>query len=321
MTRKRVLIFLLFLLAFGISFFILVFDLWGEKKPPRVYQISMIVRGVNSDQWAGVRQGAMQAAGERGAELSFITLSTPNSAAEQLSLIERETAGGADAIVLAPADSGVIADALVQLAGKTPLVLIESGTVLPDVVCSIAPDNFAMGENLAREIASRKYTHRQVAVASLRTDCQAIQQRYEGLLYGLKQAGIEAISWDVPSDHAEATATLAAQIAKRQTSALIALDLATLDAAAQAVNELQSNYLELFGIGSTPRIASYLEQDIVTATIVQNDFAIGYLSVQATVDAVFRQIDCANIQVEHRAIYGKTMYEIENQRLLFPEIR
>lgn len=89
MTQRKILVFVLLLSAFAISFAILTFDVLGEEKVPEVYDVSLIVRGKTGEQWESIKQGADQAASEMNVDLSFITLSEENNLPEQISLIQR----------------------------------------------------------------------------------------------------------------------------------------------------------------------------------------------------------------------------------------
>lgn len=321
MTKKRVLIFILLLAIFGVSFYILMFDMLGEKKPPHIYRISLIVRGSNSDNWAAVRQGALQAASEKNVDLSFVMLGEQNNAQEQASLLRREIASGADAIIIAPANSDKLSTVLLETAPTIPILTIESYLDSPAVVSHIATEHFQMGQTLASYLISRNTSNVKVAVISDGMHSTALQDRYDGLSRSLADAGLEVVLWEIPSSHRDAVTTLVDRLALKEVDALVALDTSTLLMAAQAVNEAKSSYLELFGIGSNANVVSFLEQDVIAATIVQNDFAIGYLSVQNAVDAINNHLVTSSISVEYRLINWKNMYDIENQRLIFPDIR
>ncbi|MGI5967427.1 MULTISPECIES: substrate-binding domain-containing protein [Anaerotruncus] len=321
MTRRRILIFLLILAGFGVSFLILMFDMLGEKRPPEVYNISVIVRGKNSDSWEGIKQGADQAANEMNVDLSFITLSEENDLDEQIFLLHRELESGVDAIVLSAADSAGLAPAVDQIAEKVPVICIESNVESPAVTSYISADNYEMGVQLGEEILSSGNSRKRLAVINSSQGCNNVQQRMEGLMSILGPIGGEIGLWTIPNNTAGAVEELEHRLSERDVDVVVTLDLAALEAAAQAAANEKSTYLDLFGIGATGKVASFIEQDVISATIVQNEFGIGYLGVQAAVKAIRKQPVPPVTTLEHRVINRSNMYDIDNQRLLFPFVR
>lgn len=321
MTKKNLLVFVLLLAAFTVSFLILTFDMLGGEKAPQIYQISVIVRGQNSDNWAGIKQGADQAASEMNVDLSFITLSEENSVSEQVALLQREYESGVDAIVLSAADSLGLVNSVERIADKIPIVCIESNVTSQMVASHITADNFQMGVQLGQEIISSGNARKRLAIIESGGKSTNVQRRMDGLLSILEPIGGEVKIWKLPDNTADASAALSEYLSKKEVDVVVAPDLTALELTAQAVSDMQAQYLDLFGIGSTGKIASFIEKDIVSATIVQNDFGIGYLGVKAAVDKLQNRSVAQTTVVEHRMINCANMYDIENQRLLFPFIR
>ena len=313
MTQRKILVFVLLLSAFAISFAILTFDVLGEEKVPEVYDVSLIVRGKTGEQWESIKQGADQAASEMNVDLSFITLSEENNLPEQISLIQREYDIGVDAIVLAAADSNGLVSTVEQVSENIPVVCIESTVNSAAVKSYISADNYAMGVQLGQEIVRSGNARKRLAVVESSAQCSNVQQRRAGLMSVLGEIGGEVISWTLPDDSSEAARTLAQELRPKSVDVVVTLDVTALEAAAQAVIDEQADYLTLFGIGSTGKVASYIEQDIVNATIVQNDFGIGYLGVKAAVDSLKKRPVAPATVVEHRMINWKNMYDPENR--------
>lgn len=321
MNKKRILVFLLLLAIFAVSFLILTFDVFGEEKPPRVYSISLIVRGKSSDSWESIRQGADQAASEMHVDLSFITLSEQNNLGEQIALIEREYDSGVDALIIAAADSAGLSETVELMAEKLPIICIESTVDSPSVSSYITADNYEMGQRLGREILSSGNARKRLAIVYSGMGCTNIRERLEGLMSVLGPIGGRINRWLIPDSTAEAPAMLADYLAKKEVDVAVTLDISALELTAQAAADASASYLDLFGIGSTGKVASFIEQDVVTGTIVQNDFGIGYLGVKAAVDALQKKPVAKQTIVENRVINLSNMYDLDNQRLLFPFIR
>ena len=212
MTQRRILVFVLLLSAFAISFAILTFDVLGEEKAPEVYDVSLIVRGKTGEQWESIKQGADQAASEMNVDLSFITLSEENNLREQISLIQREYDSGVDAIVLAAADSNGLVNTIERVSENIPVVCIESTVNSAAVKSYISADNYAMGVQLGQEIVRSGNARKRLAVVESSTQCSNVQQRRAGLMSVLGEIGGEVVSWTLPDDSAEAARTLAQEL-------------------------------------------------------------------------------------------------------------
>lgn len=322
MTKRRALAFLLLFCMFGLGFLLLALDAFGQDPPPEIHQISVIVRGRGGDSWESIRQGADQAASEMNVDLSFITLSEENNSSQQISLLQREIDAGADAIVLSAADSAALAAPVESAAEKVPVICIETSVDSQAVSSYISADNYEMGLQLGEEIIASGNARKRLAVVDSSLQCGSVAQRRAGLMHVLGRIGGEIDVWTLPDDDpAKASRMLVSRIDKKTADVIVTLDTNALELAAQAVSDTQARYLDLFGIGSTGKIASFIENDVVTATVVQNDFAVGYLGVKAAVDSIQGRIPKANTVVGHQVVNWFNMYDPDVQRLLFPFIR
>lgn len=318
MDKKRVCIFFGLLVIFAVSFLLLFSDIVLYPAPPRIYHISMLARGKNAAGWASIREGATLAADENNVELSFILLGEDNNAAEQRALLKRESEAGVDAILLSAADSRSLGDTLKAMDLKTPVISFESPA---EGFPYVSANNYDMGAGLGRQLVADGQPVR-LALVESGMNCRHIQERREGLLSVLEQAGVQPAYWRLPADSDQVPGYLVQKLTPRDADVLVALDSLSLEQTAQmAADTGKPGAPAVYGIGSTDKILAYLEQGAISAIMVQNDFAIGYLSVQAAIDAIAGNPPGQDIPVEYRIVTGKTMYEPANQPLLFPFIR
>ena len=134
-------------LGLGVLFSLVAFDQPG-RQDTELLEVSVIIREADSTGWSAARQGMEQAAADLGAELRFLTLSQSNSAEEQRSLLAREVEGGADAVVLVPADPADLADAVKAAASHAAVVTMESDMADSGAKACISVDNAALGQAL-----------------------------------------------------------------------------------------------------------------------------------------------------------------------------
>ena len=125
MSRKVLFQLVLPLIGLSILFWLLAFAPGERKNQPALLEMSVILRD-GDGAVSTMRRGMEQAAEDLNVELRFLTPTADNSAAEQAHLLERETAGGTQAILLLPADRGVLGEAVSAAAGRTALVTVET---------------------------------------------------------------------------------------------------------------------------------------------------------------------------------------------------
>lgn len=310
-------------LLLGILCFLAVFfyEIHTGQKKPEFYEISVITRGKVSDRFAAIKQGVDQAAADMMINVSYITLSEDNNAKEQEELLNREVAGGADAIVLSAADSVSLAAAAEKAAEKIPVISIESPVESDKIEIFVSADNYFMGESLGNEVIKWGIGDQRIGILKSSTKSLAIHQRIEGVQAVLDRAGISYTFYEIPDATEEAVMEIKDILWGRKADILIALDTFVLEDTAQVIQEQQIEGVRLYGIGASMKVAGFLEKEIIKAIVVQNDFNIGYLGIGCAVDAIEGKNRYQNKEISYTVIDSGDMYSKENQRLLFPFVR
>lgn len=312
MKKRYLLLFAVFLLAFGA-----LFTLLSTAPVPRgagFLEISVIARESDSSVWASTKQGMEQAAKDLDVELRLLMLSEPNNVEEQRQLLTREAQGGADALILSPADPGALTEAVSEVG--LPLVII--GAELGPYP-SISADNQAMGRSIALEMLPRLSPGSRVVLLAVAPGKGAVEERALGAIDALRGADIHAELALVPGSKAAMSEVLAL-LMEDPPDLIIALEPVALEAAVRASQGVAKGPL-LCGIGSTNLIVSYLERGTVKAIAAQNDFAMGYLAIEAAVKAAGNRQAVAGDSIGFSIIRQDTMYLPQNQKLLFPFVR
>lgn len=306
-----ILIGFLFILSYGID---------GDASKKEFVEISVITREKNSNSFETIKQGIEQAANDMRVEVSYITLSEKNSAAEQIELINREVNNGAKALLLSAANSKALGDVVTQISTQIPVISIESPVEVEKSFPSFTGDNLKMGEALAKRIIYKGVYDKQIVILTSSQNCNNIVQRQEGIVSILNAVGAEIVYYTVPDDGTGVLEAVNEMASKKKADIIVALEPFSLEIAAQAIQNMQNPPL-LYGIGVTGKIASYLEKNIIDTVVVQNDFNIGYLGMKAAVNAIEKKFVTSNTNIEYRLINSSNMYTTESQRLLFPFVR
>jgi ribose transport system substrate-binding protein len=134
------------------------------------------------------------------------------------------------------------------------------------------------------------------------------------------------IFWEVKGEKSAEYYTEARKMLEwSEPDAVVTFNSDMLEAFAQAKKDI-TNFnkgkaaVEIYGVGSTSRIISFLEEKVINATAIQNEFNIGYLAVKTAIYKIDnKNIDNSNIS--STVINTKNMYSEENQKLLFPFVR
>lgn len=302
------------------AFFLLFDDILLGDKNKHIYQISIIIRGENTESWIIVKQGIEQASLEMNVDTSFITLSEENSADEQIELLNREINNGAEAILIAPADYEKLVEPIENAMSKVPIVLIESSINTEKKIPYISCDNYELGVRLAEEVIQLGNTRSEIAIIESGLGCSSIKERYDGFMDTINTTKNTYTFLDLSLEDKNSYNQGKELIEKNVCDVIITFDPGTLEGVAQAKKDLGKDNIEIYGIGSTSKILSLLEEKTINSTAVQNEFNVGYLGIKAAVDILSgKKVD--DSVIESTVVSVRNMYSDENQRMLFPFIR
>lgn len=311
-----ILIFLLVVIAVVLTY-AYVNDTWKEEE---VEKISVIVYGSNTDRWSTLRQGLGQGADDFHIEINFVTTSSENNFKEQKRLIEREMENGADGIILAAASSSSMDETVKEIAEKLPVVTIETDVKNASALSYISADNYSMGLNIGRSVILNNNLEEKIAVLISNDQRESVIDRYRGLSNSLEHTQNTIIEWKMGDNDFNQTLFVKKMMKEEPVDVIVALDDTGLESVVDAITESDIE-VEAFGIGSTDKIVHYLDEGVIKAIVFQNEFNMGYLGVQVIVNDLRNEEEIIDTKIEYRAVNKKTMYNSDNQRLLFPIVQ
>ena len=311
MRRKAILQLVLPLIGLSVLFCLLAFAPGEKHSQPPLLEMSVILRdgdgGVST-----MRKGMEQAAEDLNVELRFLTPAEDNDAAEQVQLLEREVAGGAPAVVLLPADRETLSGAVSAAAGKTTLVTVETDMTAWGAAASVSMDHQALGEALGTAAMHGVPAGGTVLLLDSLPGDNGIRERLEAAREVLEREGRQVREYQWSGDE-----TLFADILRiERPGAVIAFEAAALAEVAELSRG--ENFPLLYGCGSTTGIAAALEKGRVTAIAAVNVFSAGYLAVEAAASLARHEDWTGAPTVAFSVVRQETMYESDNQKLLFP---
>lgn len=323
MTKSKIKVFVFILIGFIISYLILNKIEIFEKEEHEPYEISVICRSKNTESSTSIKQGIDQAAKDFNVDVSFITLMSENSSKEQIYLLEREVKNGVDAVIITPANSENLVGPIEEAQKAVPVIAMQSTVNTKKNLPFVSSNNFELGKAIAGEAVEHGASKR-IAILRNSMGCSSIHLRHLGILQALNNTHKTIEYWDIPSDPQLAYTTAKRRLMESRADTLIALDGATLEAAARAEKDLVKDgkpHVSIYGIGRSNLTVSFLEEKIINSIGVENEYNLGYLSIQTAVNKINKNSNIKNSSVNFAIVDSENMYNPENQRLLFPFVK
>ena len=287
----------------------------------QIRKITFLEGGKKGETRSKMEQGITQAASDYKVELTPVYLSKENDAQEQIQMLEREVENGADAIVIAPVNSEDLEEPIRKASRSIPVIAIDSEIAGADDIPYICCDNIALGETLSeRMLNDPAKIQKPIALVNRSLSRTSCAERYEGAKSKLQGENVSFVEWPLPEDSTEAYNQLLSLLRGSSVSKVAAFDSDTSELVAKAEQELSPSgvtSVQIFGVGSTRQAVSYLEDHVISALGVQNEFNIGYLGLQKAVNILNGQ-SLQNTVIDYSIVNGEDLYTKENQRLLFP---
>lgn len=326
MKKKRkeisIILFLLLLISFGL----LLHDTRLSEKEKKTYNISIIARGKNSESLMIMKKGIDQAALEMNSNISIITLSEENKVLEQTKLIEQEITNKADAIIIDPVDYEKMIEPIENAMKKVPVILIGSTVNSQRILSSISCDNYKLGASLGKEMIEMGNKKENIIIVKNNLNCSSIKDRYDGFMSVMKETDNTFTEWEFLEEEQQNYYFQAKKLLEDNgIDTIVIFDTGILEMVAQEKKDLRSinkekKFAEIYGTGSTSKIISFIEDNVISATAIQNEYNIGYLGVKTAVDIINGK-SIKNNNIFSTIITKENMYSEENQKLLFPFIR
>ena len=312
MSRKAWLQLVLPLIGLSVLFWLLAFAPGEKHHQPPLLEMSVILRD-GDGAVSTMRKGMEQAAQDLNVELRFLIPAEDNSAAQQAQLLEREVTGAASAVLLIPADREALGDAVSAAAGKTTLVTVETDMTAWGAAASITMDHQELGAALGAAALNGVPEGGTVLLLDSLPGDNGIRERMEAAKAVLEREGRQArvYKWDPD------TTSLPDILRIERPRAIIAFEAAALADVAELTRG-EDAFPLLYGCGSTASIAAALEKGRVTAITAVNVFSAGYLAVEAAAALARHEDWTAAAPVAFSIVRQETMYDSDNQKLLFP---
>ena len=288
------------------------------------YKMYMIVKSTTTEFWKSVFAGANAAKSEYNVDLTVLGPETEEDYEAQNAYIRQAIADGADAIVFSAISYTKNAQAIDDAASAgIKVVVIDSDVNSGGVAARIGTDNVQAGRMSARAALETDFESIVVGIVNCDVETQNGQERERG--FRAELAGDprvqEIYTVNVPTD-----AELARQAARGlltehpDINVLVGFNEPLAVGTAMAVDELErSEQVVEIAFDTNPVCVELLQKGTVSALIVQNPYAMGYLGIEKAWQSLQGRRFNANtlINTTTTTITRDTMFTIESQKAIF----
>lgn len=301
----------------------------NEKKEKGVY--SVILYENTANEWNTLMEGINQAEKDFNVHIRYVTMGNARTSEEQVEKVKREVREGTMGILLAAIDSEEVGKGLEKAGVSVPVVTVETG-IKPGfyhVETHISANDYEMGKMLGEKMVEdieRDNGEKTVAVMGEYLERDSVKSRYEGLKETLESAGINVVSKARQKGDFNLSLYIKGMMYESYRY-IAALDKFTTEEAAKAweqygyetyhTGKKSKNPVKIYGIGNTAQTVNDLDNGKIEALVYQNEFNIGYNGIKALVEKEQRGYVQESYSIMHKLVTRDTLYESENERLLF----
>lgn len=319
MSKQKKRIFVIFIgIAIILFLFILDFLLRRDNREV-IYNIAYISDTRKSEDIKVIAEGISQAAKDMRVEVKSYVLANNNEVEAQIEVIKKEVKGKVDAILLDPSDSNKLSETIKKVYKDVPIVLINSAITSFDSIPIISCDNEEVGKEIADEIIRNGNTRNNIGIIVTNKNKSNLQDMYRGFLSEISYSKNNCKELNIGENINTYGQQINSFIRSENIDVLVTFERDILEELAQIKKENKLE-LELYGMGRTNKILSYLEEDIINSVAVQNEFNLGYLGVKIAVDKLNNK-DTSSKTIDFSIINKSNMYWDDNQKILFPFIK
>lgn len=249
-------------------------------------KLALVVSTLNNPFFVSMKEGAEKKAAELGYEL--VVLDSNNDPAKELSNIEDLVIKKVAAILINPANSDAVGNAI-KIANRAgiPVLTLDRGAVRGEVVSHIASDNVAGGKMAGDYIANKLGKGAKIIQLEGIAGTSAAKERGEGFMQAVTANSFELLATQ-PADFDRAKGLNVMEnllTAHPDVAAVFAQNDEMALGALRAIKAAGKNVL-IIGFDGTDEGITAVKAGDMGATVGQQPALIGALGVQAAVDTL-----------------------------------
>lgn len=288
------------------------------------YRVYLITKSTQTDFWKSVFAGAYAAKSEYNIDLTILGPETEEEFEIQNQYIAQAIANHADAIVFSAISYTENAPAIdAAISAGIKVVVIDSDVDSDGVSARIGTDNVEAGRISAAAALDAEPDDLVVGIINCYAETQNCQEREQGFREVLSSSSrVKEIYTVNTSTDAELAKQAAIQLLQEhpEINVLIGFNEPLAVGTARAVEELGlAGQVRAIAFDSNVECIELLQSGVVSALIVQNPYAMGYLGVEKAWEAIQnKEFDAeAPIDTATLTITKENLFSMESQKALF----
>lgn len=289
----------------------------------REYNVVLVMKTTEriSEFWMILEKGAIQAAEDLGVNIMITGPDLEDNIQQQISIMEDVIKNKPDAIILAATDfNRMVPVAAMARDNKIALLTVDSFISSDDSQCEIGTINIAAGAKLGGYMTGQLRAGDTLAIISFVADSSPAIEREMGVRSALGEnfSILDTIytNNNIDLGYSE-TQRLISEYPELK--AIAALNENSAVGAYRAIKESErAGDLLFVTFDSDLELIQGLENGIIKATLVQKPYNMGYLAVQNAYNLIKGKSVPPSIDTGSELITRENMYDIKNQKLLFP---
>ena len=296
-----------------------------SRMPADALSVWLIVKSTRTAFFQAAFAGANAAKAEYNVDLTIVSPETEEDYEAENRFIAQAVEEGADAIVLSAisyTENVDAVDAAVEAGVK--VVVIDSDVESEGVSARIGTDNEEAGRMACRSALSVDWQELNVGIINFDAGVRNGQEREAGfreMLY--KDPRVRQIyTINVPADAEQAREETTKLLRDHpEINILTSFNEPLAVGAARAVEELGlGGKIRLIGFDTNVECIDMMQRDVVSALVVQNPYAMGYLGIETAWKILNGEISepCTILNTPAVIITKDTMYDMESQKVMFP---
>ena len=295
----------------------------GVQAMPR--NITLVAKSTETEFWKSVFAGARAAASEYNVNLNIVGPETEEDYETQNALIEDAVAQGAEALVFSAisyTENAPAIDAAAEAGVK--IAVIDSDVDSQAVGVRISTDNVEAGRMTAQAALAAREDRLVLGLINYDLGSRNGQEREQGLREELARSDRvgEIYTLNVLAEVGDAREkTMELLRAHPEINVVVGFNEPTAVGAAQAVDRLGlGGTVDVVGFDSNVETVDLMQTGVVSALIVQNPYAMGYLGVEAACDLLGGETfdPEALLDTATQIVTRENMFSLEGQKALFP---
>lgn len=267
--------------------------------------------------------GAQAAVKEENCDFVYLGPNNENQAEDQIDLVKEAISNKADVIILAAVNEDELNTVAKEVINNNIKLLTIDSDINANLTRSlIGTDNELASKDIGVKLAVMLNKQGEIGIINFVTNSSTAIQREKGFKQAISNyKDMVIVSTQYCDGNVDKSYTLTKQLLQTHPNikGIFGANQQSLEGINLAVRELgKQKQVTVVGFDSSIPIIKGLEEGIIKVIAVQKPFNMGYISIKSAIEAIEGKKLEPNIHTGYEIVTKDTMYEPNNEKLLFP---